>query len=658
MDRRVYYNLVSVSEAIELIEKYFKLEPLGVEEIYLENAYNRVLAEDIYSPIDYPPFDRSNVDGFAVRSNDTISANEYNPVKLRLKGYLEPGYKPELTIEKNETVEIATGAMIPRGVDSVVMIEYCEKRSGEVYVYKPAYPGENISFAGSDISRGDIVILRGTKITPEIISILAGLGLRKVKVYVKPKVAVYSIGNEIVEPGLELVDGKIYDSNGWLITTWLRNNGVEADYRGIIKDNYIELYNAIEKDLNRYDLIITSGGTSKGLSDIVYRVFNDIGEPGVIVHGLKIKPGKPTVISIARNKLLIGLPGFPLSCYTILHLIVKPIIYRLIGLIEKQNNIIKSRISFRIRKPLGITWFLPVVLLKNNNEYTAYPLTIESSSIYSIAWSDGLAIIPENTDTLLENTYVDVLLTNSLDKIPELNIIGSSDYLLTKILVSTGLNNYSRFLFTGSTGGWYAVKRGEADIAPTHLLDEETLIYNKPFIDKFDLRNKAVLIRGYIRLIGIIVEKNNPKNIKSIRDFLREDVYIVNRNKGSGTRVYLDYVLKKIAIEENIDFYNLISRINGYNYEVKTHSAVAIAIKQGRADAGIGLGVVAKIYDLDFIPLIWEEYDFLVKKTSLDKKFVKEFIEYLRDRDFMQKILDEYRDYYRLQSDTGFEITV
>ncbi|MEM1676194.1 MAG: substrate-binding domain-containing protein, partial [Desulfurococcaceae archaeon] len=170
--------------------------------------------------------------------------------------------------------------------------------------------------------------------------------------------------------------------------------------------------------------------------------------------------------------------------------------------------------------------------------------------------------------------------------------------------------------------------------------------------------NKAVLIRGYIRLIGIIVEKNNPKNIKSIRDFLREDVYIVNRNKGSGTRVYLDYVLKKIAIEENIDFYNLISRINGYNYEVKTHSAVAIAIKQGRADAGIGLGVVAKIYDLDFIPLIWEEYDFLVKKTSLDKKFVKEFIEYLRDRDFMQKILGEYRDYYRLQSDTGFEITV
>lgn len=656
MVRELFYNLTSIDKALSIINEYIDLKPKDIEEVDLNNALNRVLAEDIYSPIDYPPFDRSSVDGFVVKSRDTVYANEYSPVKLRIKGSVEPGFQPELVIDNGEAVEISTGAMIPRGGDSVVMIEYCERRDNYVFIYRSTAPGENINFTGSDISLGDLVLLSGTKLTPSIISLLAGLGINRVKVYGKPRVAVYSIGNELVKPGCRLETGKVYDSNSWLITTWLVNTGVEAVHRGIFRDNYSELRRVLEEDLSKYDLLITSGGTSKGISDIVYRVFNELGEPGVVIHGLRIKPGKPTVVAVVNKKLLIGLPGFPLSCYVALTRVVKPVIYKLLGLREESTRVVKARIPFRLRKPLGTTWFIPVVLIRSNNEYVAYPLTTESSSIYSITWSDGLAMLPENTDIVLENTYVDVDLTSSIENMPELNIIGSNDYLLTKMLVSTGLSTRTRLIFTGSTSGWFAVKRGEADIAPTHLLDEETLVYNKSFIEKFGLTNKAVLIKGYGRLIGIVVDKGNPKNVTSIRDFLRRDIVIVNRNKGSGTRVLLDYLLKKISIEENTDFYELVSRINGYQYEVKTHTAVATAIKQGRADAGLGLGIVAEIYGLDFIPISWEEYDFLVNKNSLDKVYVKKFIETLRNRSFMEKLVSNYRNYYRLYSDTGFEI--
>jgi molybdate-binding protein len=215
------------------------------------------------------------------------------------------------------------------------------------------------------------------------------------------------------------------------------------------------------------------------------------------------------------------------------------------------------------------------------------------------------------------------------------------------------LSSISRVLPVGSTGGWLAVKRGEADIAPTHLLDEETLTYNTVFLDRYGLRGRAVIVKGYERLIGIIVAKGNPKNIRSVRDFLRDDVIIVNRTKGSGTRVYLDYLLKGIAREEGVDFHELVSKIRGYYYEVKTHTAVAAAVKHGRADAGLGLGVVAKLYDLDFIPLTWEEYDFLIPVDRLGKSEVRLFVETLRNREFMDSLMREYSGYYRLLRDTG-----
>ncbi|MEM1662348.1 MAG: molybdopterin biosynthesis protein [Desulfurococcaceae archaeon] len=652
---RTFYRLVDLEEIEPIIEKYVKIEPLGVEEVKLIEALGRVLAEDIYAPIDYPPFDRSIVDGYAIRSIDVSNADELNPVKLRVTGSVHPGCKPNIEVVEGTSIEISTGAMIPRGSDAVVMVEYTKKEDNTIYVYRTVYPGENISTAGSDISAGDLILVKGSVIDERVLALLAGLGLDKVKVYVKPRIAIYSIGNEIVEPGRELETGKVYDINGFLITGFLKKMGLNPVFKGILPDDENTVFNNLQRDLEFFDILITSGGTSKGVGDILYRVLNKLGEPGVLIHGLKIKPGKPTVIAVVKNKLIFGLPGFPLSCFIVFHKIVKPIIARFLGLKNINSNIVKAVLPVKIRKALGISWFLPVALVSTAKGYSAYPLSFESGSLLSIIHSDGYCVIPPNIEVLDENSVVNVELFGNLENVPELNIIGSNDYLLYDILVRSGLSSKTRIIPTGSSGGWRAIERGEADIAPTHLFDPNTSTYNKPFIEKYGLSDKAVLIRGYSRLIGIMVAKGNPKGISSIEDFLREDIVIVNRTKGSGIHTYLEYLITKIGEKLGIDPRELTKRIKGYNYEVKTHTAVALAIKHGRADAGLGLGYVAYIYGLDFIPLTWEEFDFLVLKERLSKAPVKQFINVLRNRDLMERIIVNYRGYYKLLDDTGYQ---
>ncbi len=651
VSQRIFHVLASIDEVEKIVSRYIELKPLGVEEIDLLDSLGRVLAEDIYSPIDHPSFDRSLVDGYAVRSRDIAGADDLHPVELRVKGSVPVGVHPEVEVGEREAVEIATGAMIPRGADSIVMVEYTKRISDKVVVYKSTYPGENITTSGSDISRGDLVLLKGTLLSEKEIGLLAGLGYRRIKVYRRPRIAVYSTGNEVIEPGEELTPGKVYDVNGYLVTTMLKNIGTDAEFKGLLPDDHDTIYEKLSKDLEKYDVLITSGGTSAGLGDLIYRVFDELGEPGVVIHGLKIKPGKPTVFAVAEKKLLIGLPGFPLSCYMVAHKIVKPLIMKLTGYKPKRSWRVKAHIPVQLRKPLGKTWFIPVALVETTRGYTAYPVSTKSGSISPLVYADGFIALPENTDLVLADTLIEVELFRDIAEIPRLNIIGSNDYLLYRIVSHLGLQYDTRIISTGSTGGWLAVKRGEADIAPTHLYDPVSDEYNIPFLDKHGLRGKAVIIRGYERRIGILVKPGNPKNIKSIRDFLRKDIVIVNRTKGSGIRVFLDYVLRRIAEEKNVPFDKLVEMINGYTYEVKTHTAVAAAIAQGRADAGIAAEIAAKMYGLDFIPLKWEKYDFLVLKERLKKEYVAKFIEGLKS--IGVKNLIESTPGYRLPSDYG-----
>jgi len=644
---KLFHELVSIDEAFKTVMSKVILQPKGIDEVETSDALLRVLAEDVYAPIDHPPFDRSEVDGYAVKSSHVAFATEIYPVALNIEGFVKTGDQAiGYTCEKG-AVKVATGAIVPRDCDAVVMEEYVEEENSRVRVFRPVAPGENISTCGSDISAGDFLLPRGTLLKHEHLAILAGLGFSKIKVYSRPRAVVYSTGNEVVEPGKPLQLGKVYDVNGYLIASFLRELGVDAVYRGILPDDYDLIKNRVQSDLREYDMVFTSGGTSAGETDLIYKVFEDIGE--ILVHGLKTKPGKPTVIAVSNGKLLFGLPGFPLSCYMILVRLVKPIISKITGvkLMEEKLNV---KIPFKIRKGIGKTWLIPSILVESPTGLTAYPVSLSSGSIYAITFSDGFIELSEELDVVEAGSNVPFYAFSEKYRTRRLVIIGSNDPLLEKILVETELVYTSRILNTGSTGGWLAVLRGEADIAPTHLLDPQTGLYNVPFLDKYGLKGKAIIIRGYDRLIGFIVQKGNPKNIKGFEDFLREDIRIVNRPKGSGIRVLVDMNLKKLFDHKGLQWSQVHELIKGYTYEVKTHTAVAVAVKQGKADVGVASGYVADLFNLDFIPVGWEEYDFLVPLDKLSKPEVQLLIDALKSL----KISDfKFSKYYRVPINTG-----
>ena len=648
MSTKVFHELVSLDEAVTRVLARVNPQPRGVEHVEIREALFRVLAEDVYAPVDHPPFDRSEVDGYAVKSSDVSGATELSPVELRVIGYLKAGDVEENLSCEEGAVKVATGAIIPRGCDAVVMEEYTEESSGLVRVYRPVAPGEGVSTAGSDVSAGDFVLPKGTLLRHEHLALLAGLGFSEIPVYTKPRIAVYSTGHEVVEPGKPLKPGRVYDVNGSLISAFLRELGASTTYRGILPDDYNAVRDAVERDLEAYDAVFVSGGTSAGEFDVVYRVFGDLGE--VIVHGLKSKPGKPTVIATSKGKLLFGLPGFPLSCYMILVRVVKPIVARLTGLryVEEKMYV---KLPSRVRKGVGKTWLVPSILVVSDQGYTAYPVSLSSGSVYAITFSDGFVELDENVDVVEADTPVPFYPFSERTRASKLVVMGSNDPLLEYLLKETGLVYVSKVLNTGSVGGWLAVARGEADIAPTHLLDPETGLYNTPFLDKYELRGKALVIRGYDRLIGFVVAKGNPKNIRGFEDFFREDVRVVNRTRGSGIRVLVDMNLRKISEKRGIPWGSVPRVVKGYTYEVKTHTAVATAVKHGKADVGVAVGYVAELYGLDFIPIGWEEYDFLVPKNRLNKPEVELLLKALRELRLDKGF--KFSKYYRVPETTG-----
>ncbi|MGC9112420.1 molybdopterin biosynthesis protein [Acidilobus sp.] len=631
----MFHKLVSVNEALKLLEeKLGGIRPLGVIEVPLLESLNKVLAEDIQAPIDYPPFDRSMVDGYAIRSFDVAGASDVTPVQLKIVGKASIGSVPENHVGPSEAVEIATGAMIPRGADSVVMEEYVVRKGDTLTVYRPTAPGENINQAGSDISAGDYVLRAGTLITSREIAVLAGLGISKVRVYRPPKVTVFSTGVELVPPGEPLTTAKLYDVDGYVITSMLNELGAEATFKGIVPDSYDAMKSAIADALEKSDIVITTGSTSAGYGDMIYKVFRDLGAE-LIVHGLKARPGKPTAIAVKDRKILFGLPGFPLSAMMNMYTIVAPVIMIMRGL---EPNVelpkVKARIPFRFPAGRGFMELIPVQLVQNiDGSLSAYPLMTGSGSVAGIGLSDGFIAAEENREYFDENEEVTVNLFSPSLRIPELNIIGSNCPGIEVVLRVAGLTKSSRVISVGSMGGWIAIKRGDADIAGTHILDENTMQYNVHMPKIMGLENEVYIYRGYARRIGFLVKKGNPKNIKGFEDLLRPDVVMVNRNKGSGTRVLLDMKLRPLLKGERPE-----KVINGYTYEVKTHTAVATAIVQGRADVGLSLEAVARMFNLDFIPVGEEIYDFVVRKDRINKLSVRTFLETLKSPEFSEAL--------------------
>jgi len=503
-----------------------------------------------------------------------------------------------------------------------------------------------VAQTGSDITAGDLILRRGRRLSSRDIAILAAVGYDQVVVYKRLRAAFFSTGSELTSPPNPLEPGKIYDVNGYVIPAMLRDLGLDADFLGILPDRYEVMLDAIGRALDEYDLVITSGSTSAGAGDMIYRVFEELGE--IIVHGLRVKPGKPTVIALSRNgKLLVGLPGFPLSCATIFIHLIKPLLNKLTGAREEPRYWkVKARLPMRIETGGGKTWYIPVQLVDSPSGLMAYPVLRGSGSASTLAESDGFIAVPEDTVFVDEGEEVEVSLFEEL-KIPSISIIGSHCPGIDLIL-NLGEIYDAKVINVGSLSGWKALKLGTADISGTHLLDEKTMRYNLHMPDELGLSGEVEIYGGYIREIGFMVARGNPKGIKGFEDLLREDVVFINRVKGSGIRTLIDIELKRMGVTDPE------KRIRGYVYEAKTHTAVASAVRDGRADVGVGIGYVAELYGLDFIPIREERFDFAVRRDRLYKPAVRRFLEILGSEVFAEEL--NKLPHYRVHKQTGRRI--
>jgi len=637
-DRKVFRTLVTIEEALAELHRYFEPQPRSIEEALTSAAIGRTLAEDLIAQIDVPGFDRAAMDGYAVVAEDTFGADDDNPKRLQIVGRCEAGQQVSISTKKGETIEISTGAPVPRGANAVVMVEHTRHADSTVEIFRPVVPGENVAAAGSDIMAGELVLRKGETVTPREIGVLAALGVEKIKVFRKPRVAILSTGNELLPPGAPLAYGKVYDINASAIAASVAECGGEPVNLGIVPDNPAMMEEKLREALSNNEVVLTSGSTSAGAGDLVYRIIDNLGKPGILVHGISVKPGKPALVAVVNGKPLIGLPGYPTSALMIFHALVAPILRAMSGLSSRAMVTLDARVAFKVMSAKGRRELLPVHLTRTaTGGYLAYPAMGGSGAITSFSLSDGFIDIPDTVEFLEEGEQVRVTLFGSQLNPADLTIIGSHCIgidVLISVIRERAPGFVAKVINTGSLGGLNAVKRGETDVAGIHLLDAATGEYNVPFYHQFGLKGKAVLIRGYAREQGFLVPKGNPRGIREFDDIVAQKLSLINRNRGSGTRILVDFHLSKIAALKGIRLDELTREIQGYTSEAKSHSAVAAAVAHGRADVGVGIRTVAQQYGLDFVKIADELFDFLILKESFSKPAVQSFVNALKSNEF------------------------
>ncbi len=626
--RLEFRKLVSIDEAKNIIHR-LNITPRILETDIL-NAYGKTLATDVISEVDVPPFNRASMDGYAVHASDTYHAREDSPVILKLVGSIPPGINHDIHIHKGEAVEISTGAVMPSGANAVVMVEYTSSSDNEIRIYRPVSINENVMQAGTDIMIGERVLKKGSVIGVREIGVLAAIGRTRVPVY-GLNVGIISTGDELTQLGDKLEMGKIYDINSYTLSSGVMECGATPVCYGIVNDDENKLKEVLKKAAHDCDMILTSGSTSTGSGDMMHSVIEENGK--VLVHGINIKPGKPVIIGKIFGKPVFGLPGYPTSCLTIFNEFIAPVIRKITGK-KHEGMYVKARLSSRIRSE-GRSQLLPVGIVRDR----AYPIYKGSGAITTLSEADGFIRIPEDVEIMEAGESIKVTLYQKPEAY-DLLFIGS--HCLGIDVLFDIINLKVRVINTGSTGGLNAIKKGIAHIAGVHLLDESGE-YNIPFLKRYHI--KAVVIKGYVREQGLILPKDSE--IKSLEDIIDSNSRIINRNTGSGTRLLTDLKLKEVAKKKGIPFEELIKKIKGYDTEAKTHSAVAAAVKFGKADAGVGIRTVAEMNKLRFIKIADEEYDFVIPYELLDTKEIKTFIKALCSKQFKNKLPSGLRTYER-----------
>jgi putative molybdopterin biosynthesis protein len=615
-----FLTILSREDALARFEAALFPRAIASEMRPLADALGCALAEDMVAPIDVPPFDRSNVDGFAVRSADLASAAEASPVRVMLNDeVIACGIAPTRPVLSGTATSIATGGPVPRGADAVVMVEHTQPAGHRaIEIRRAASPGQFVSYAGSDIARGEALLRAGTVIGSREIGMLAACGIAQVSVARRPRVAIISTGDELVQPGQPLRPAAIYDTNGAIVTAAITENGGEAKFLGAIPDDEVQLEAAMRRALETSDMLVLSGGTSKGAGDVSHRIIGRLGKPGIIAHGVALKPGKPLCLAVCDGKPVIILPGFPTSAMFTFHDMIVLVLRRMAGLPPRSDAKVNARVPVRIASELGRTEFVMVSLVEGTEGLIAYPTGKGSGAITSFAQADGFLKIDALADQMPAGSEAEVTLFTPHVRVPDLVIVGSHCTgldLVTAPLAHAGL--VVRSIAVGSLGGLSAAKRGECDFAPIHLFDDKTETYNTPYLSE-----ELELVPGWRRMQGIVFRKGDQRfegmsAEAAVRAALADPACImVNRNQGAGTRILIDRLLGG-------------ARPDGYWNQPRSHNAVAAAVAQHRADWGMTIAPVAHASSLGFIPFAEEHYDFALVTARKQRPAVQAFLDAL-----------------------------
>lgn len=627
--RNLYLSNTPVEEAVAIYTKALKeIIKMQYEVVPVEKSLGRITKTAVYAKCSSPLFNAAAMDGIAVISEHTNGATERSPLIL---------------IKDKDFIVVDTGDSIKFPYDAVIMAEdVIEIDEMQVKILEAATGWQHIRPIGEDIVTGDLLLPSMHKIRPIDIGVLFSGGILTIEVVKLPQIAIFPTGTEIIEPSKIPEEGEIIESNSRMFEAMVTSYGGIADRFPPIEDNYDKIKAAINEALKSYDMVIVNAGSSAGTEDYTVHILRELGE--VLVHGVAIKPGKPVILAIVKGKPVIGLPGYPVSAYIGFEHFVKPVLSLLTGEVLNDNNVVNAVISKRMISSLKHKEFVRVKVGLVGDKLVASPLARGAGAAMSLVRADGFLVIEQNSEGVEAGEEVKVELYRSLQEIYHTIVcIGSHDLILDLISDRMTANHPGMHLSSthiGSMGGLMALKRGEAHIAPIHLLDDATGSYNIPYLKRLFEEPMAV-IKGVKRIQGLIVEKGNPLNLKGISDL--KNCNYVNRQRGSGTRMLLDYMLKQEGINTG--------DIRGYDREAVTHMAVAAIVASHSADTGMGILSAANAMQLDFVEIGQEEYDFAIPVKYLELPEIVAFINVIKSEEF-HKRLDEIGGYEYTQSGT------
>lgn len=595
--RNVYLHEVSLEEAQHRLRDVLKAvnrwEALPGETVSLDDALGRTTAEPVWAKLSSPHYHACAMDGYAVRASDTAGASDAHPVRLQIDSQAEP---------------VDTGDPLPRWADAVIMVEHVQVEGDDIVLRTAAARWQHVRSVGEDIVATELLLPANHRLRPVDLGAIAGAGHASVNVRRRPKVAVIPTGDELIPPGQSPQRGDIVEYNSLVLSAQVREWGGDPVRYPIVVDDPDVIAEVVTRAAASADLILLNAGSSAGRGDFTATIVDRCGT--LLVHGINVRPGHPVVLGIigADNVPIIGVPGYPVSTAITGELFVRPLLHQWQGVAAPERPTIEATITRKLLSPASDDEFVRVVVGQVGERTLAAPLSRGAGVLTSLVRADGLVHIPRFSEGVNAGDTVTVELFCAPEAVRRtLLAIGSHDLTLDLIAQFLAEMTPPRRLASanaGSLGGLMALRRGEAHLAGTHLLDPDTGEYNLPYIRRYVPDTPVVVVTLTRREQGLIVAPGNPLGITSVADLEREAITYVNRQRGAGTRVLLDYLLAQAGVAPEY--------IKGYDREEVTHLAVAVDVVTGLADCGMGVRAAADALDLDFVPVSWERYDLVI----------------------------------------------